>query len=138
MRGSDGRVLAPGAATGVALRLDEPLSLWGGLDPATGEVIDRRHPQSGVVVTGRVLLLPGGRGSSSSSSVLAEAIRARTAPTAIVMREPDSIVALGAIVAAELYELVMPVIVVDPDVFDSIDDGTTVSIEGGRISMDQP
>lgn len=136
MRGSDGRVLAPGAATGVALRLDEPLSLWGGLDPATGEVIDRRHPQAGVVVTGRVLLMPGGRGSSSSSSVLAEAIRARTAPAAIVMREPDSIVALGAIVAAELYELVMPVIVVDPDVFDSIDDGATVSISGDLISVD--
>ena len=136
MRGSDGRVLAPGAAVGVVLRLDEPLSLWGGLDPATGEVIDRRHPQSGVVVTDRVLLLPGGRGSSSSSSVLAEAIRARTAPAAIVMREPDSIVALGAIVAAELYELVMPVVVVDPDVFDSIHEGATVSISGDLISVD--
>lgn len=135
MRGIEARVLHEGSATGVALRLDEPLSLWGGLDPATGEIIDRRHPQSGSVVTGRILLMPAGRGSSSSSSVLAEAIRGRTAPAAIVMREPDGIVALGAIVAAELYGLAMPVVVVPPDLFDSLDDGTTVSIEGNRVSV---
>lgn len=135
MRGVDGRVLQEGSATGVALRLNEPLSLWGGLDPATGEIIDRRHPQSGAVVTGRVLLMPAGRGSSSSSSVLAEAIRARTAPAAIVMREPDGIVALGALVAAELYELAMPVVVVPSDFFDTLEDGTVVSIEGDRVSL---
>ena len=135
MRGVDGRVLQEGSATGVALCLDEPLSLWGGLDPATGEIIDRRHPQSGAVVTGRILLMPTGRGSSSSSTVLAEAIRARTAPAAIVMREPDGIVALGALVAAELYELAMPVVVVPPDFFDSIEDGSNVSIQSNHISV---
>ena len=134
MRGVEGRVLQEGSATGVALRLDEPLSLWGGLDPGTGEIIDRRHPQSGAVVTGRILLMPAGRGSSSSSSVLAEAIRARTAPAAIVMREPDGIVALGALVAAELYELAMPVVVVPPDLFDSFEEGSTISIQSGRVS----
>ncbi len=134
MPGADGRMLQEGSAIGVALRLDEPLSLWGGLNPATGEIIDRRHPQSGVVVTGRILVMPAGRGSSSSSSVLAEAIRARTAPAGIVMREPDGIVALGALVAAELYGLAMPVVVVPPDFFDSLVDGSTVSIEGNRVS----
>ena len=46
--------------------------------------------------------MPSGRGSSSSSSVLAEAIRAGTAPAAIVLGEADPILALGAIVAREL------------------------------------
>ena len=138
MPGVDGRVLQAGSATGVALRLDEPLSLWGGLDPATGEIIDRRHPQSGEVVTGRILVMPAGRGSSSSSTVLAEAIRARTAPAGIVMREPDGIVALGAFVAAELYELAMPVVVAPPDLFDSFENGNIVSIQSNHISIDQP
>jgi uncharacterized protein len=93
--------------------LDEPLSLWGGLDPETGDVIDVRHPQHGANVSGRILVMPSGRGSSSSSSVLAEAIRAGTAPAAIVLSEPDPIVALGSVVARELYGLVTPVVVVD-------------------------
>jgi uncharacterized protein len=92
--------LVAGEAEGRALVLDEPLSFWGGVDPATGDI-----------VAGRVLVMPSGRGSSSSSSVLAEAIRAGTAPAAIVLAEPDPILALGAIVARELYDVAMPVVV---------------------------
>ena len=93
------RVLVPGVATGEVLVLDEPLSFWGGLDPETGTLIDSHHPQAGDVLGGRVLVMPSGRGSSSSSYVLAEAIRAGTAPVAVVLGEADAIVALGAIVA---------------------------------------
>ena len=55
------------AVRGVALVLEAPLSLWGGLDPATGLIVDARHPQRGVSVTGTVLVMPAVRGSSSSS-----------------------------------------------------------------------
>lgn len=106
------RTLVEGSAEGEVLALDEPLSFWGGLDPATGIVIDPRHPQAGAEVTGRILVMPAGRGSSSSSSVLAEAIRAGTAPAAILLLEPDAIVALGAIVARELYGAAVPVVLV--------------------------
>lgn len=106
-----GRTLVPGLAEADALVLEEPLSFWGGLDPATGRVIDRRHPQHGADVRGRVLVMPGGRGSSSSSTVLAEAVRAGTAPAAIVLARADPIVALGAVVAAELYGSAPPVVV---------------------------
>ena len=108
---TDARTLVPGVARGEVLILDEPLSFWGGVDPGTGQVIDTRHPQRGANVTGRILVMPSGRGSSSSSSVLAEAIRAGTAPAAIVLAESDPIVALGAIVARELYGRSVPVIV---------------------------
>ena len=67
---------SPATPSGLALVLDEPLSFWGGLDPATGALIDTHHPQRGATVAGRVLVMPSGRGSSSSSYVLAEAIRA--------------------------------------------------------------
>jgi predicted aconitase with swiveling domain len=105
------RVLVAGSAEGDALVLDQPLSFWGGVDPATGAVIDPHHPQHGERVTGRVLVMPSGRGSSSSSSVLAEAIRAGTTPAAIVLLETDPILALGAIVARELYGSTIPVVV---------------------------
>ena len=106
-----GRTLAPGIVEGDVLALTEPLSLWGGLDPVTGAILDPRHPQQGRTVTGRVLVMPSGRGSSSSSTVLAEAIRLGTAPAAIVLGEPDVILALGSIVARELYGVAMPIVV---------------------------
>ena len=110
---AEARTLVAGSARGAALVLDEPLSFWGGIDAATGEVIEVRHPQRGANVAGRVLVMPSGRGSSSSSSVLAESVRAGTAPAAIVLAEPDAILALGAIVARELYGLAIPVVVSD-------------------------
>ena len=87
------------------LVLTEPLSFWGGVDPNTGVIIDVRHPQSGEVVSGRVLIMPAGRGSSSSASVLAEMIRLGTAPSRVVLDQPDPILLLGAWVAEELYGL---------------------------------
>jgi predicted aconitase with swiveling domain len=107
----EARTLVAGTAEGRALVLDEPLSFWGGIDPANGDIIDARHPQHGANVAGRILVMPSGRGSSSSSSVLAEAIRAGTAPAAIVLGEADPILALGAIVARELFGTTIPVVV---------------------------
>lgn len=129
------RTLLPGEARGPALVLGEPISLWGGLDPETGEIIDRRHPQSGVITTGKVVVMPGGRGSSSSSSVLAEAIRSGTAPAAIVLGEADDIILLGAMVAEELYGVTCPVVVADPETYDAIGSGDDVVIAGGTIEV---
>lgn len=107
-----GRTLVGGEVTAPVLVLDEPLSFWGGFDPHDGRVIDRNHPQHGEVLTGRVVVMAASRGSSSSSSVLAEAIRLGTAPAAIVLGEPDAIVALGALAAAELYDRLVPIVAV--------------------------
>ena len=122
------------------LVLDAPLSFWGGFDATTGRITDQHHPQVGVVLTRRVLVMPGGRGSSSSSSVLAEAIRAETAPAAIVLREADPIIALGAIVAAELYGRQMPVVAVDARLYQGLHSGQRIAIvataaETARISL---
>jgi uncharacterized protein len=114
--------------TGTALVLDEPLSLWGGLDPATGRIVDSRHPQRGASVVARVLVMPAGRGSSSSASVLAETVRAGTAPAAIVIGEPDLILAIGSAVAEELYGIAVPVVVAGPDGIGGIRDGDPIVI----------
>ena len=89
-----GTVIVPGRGQGQALVTDMPLSLWGGLDPTTGEVIDRHHPLCGERVSGRVLVLPHGRGSCSASGVLLEAIRNGTAPAGIITTRVDPIITL--------------------------------------------
>lgn len=109
-----GRTLHPGTATGVPIRLTAPLSFWGGTDEQ-GRIVDAHHPQCGAVLAGRILMMESGRGSSSASSVLAEQIRARTAPAAIILTRADPIIPLGALVAAELYNLNLPVVVAPYD-----------------------
>jgi len=106
-----GHPLARGQAEGVALVLRQPLSFWGGVDVETGAIIDHSHPDRGQSVAGRVLVMTGGRGSSSSSAVLAEAIRRRTGPIAIVLASPDPILTVGALVADLLYGLTCPIAV---------------------------
>lgn len=111
----ESRTLSGGNAEGPILRLDQPVSFWGGVDGVTGEIVDPSHPQCGAKVGGSILVMPHGRGSSSSSSVLAELLRAGTGPAAIVLDEPDAILVGGAVVAARLYGIECPVIVADSD-----------------------
>jgi predicted aconitase with swiveling domain len=128
------RVLVDGEAQGPALVLGTSLSLWGGLDAETGRIIDVHHPQHGASVIGRVLVMPSGRGSSSSSSILAEAIRLGTAPAAIVLDEPDGVLVVGALVAETLYGTTCPIVVIeDPSDRRRIGDGDVVSIEPGGV-----
>lgn len=132
--GLEGRALIDGWATGTAAVLDEPLSFWGGFDPVSGRIVDRHHPQQGRVLSGTIVAMPAGRGSSSSSTVIAEAVRAGTAPAGIVLGIPDPIVALGALVARELYGTVVPVVVVG-DSYRLLRDGMTVTIDGSQVSF---
>ncbi len=106
-----GRGYVAGTATAPALVLRAPLSFYGGLEAATGEIISHAHPDRGRIVTGRILVLPAGKGSSSSSSVLAEAIRLGTAPAGIILGRPDAIMVIGCLVARRLYGIALPLMV---------------------------
>ena len=124
-----GEALTPGKARGMTLVLDEPISFWGGVDETTGRVIDTHHPQCGASVAGVVLVLKCGRGSSSSSSVLAECLRNGVGPAAILLAEPDPILALGALVASELYGTEIPVVVLATDAYAACSAARELSIE---------
>lgn len=129
-------VYVEGEAQGKVLRLSEPLSLWGGLNPNTGEIIDRHHPESGLNITGHILVMPSGRGSSSASSVLLEAVRQGTAPAGIVLAEMDGILVLGAVVAREIYHVDLPIVVADGVDYARLESGQQVHIQSdGRIFM---
>lgn len=105
------RAYAFGEAAGPALVLAQPLSFWGGIDAETGRIIDHSHPDRGARVTGTILVMASGRGSSSSASVLAETIRRRTGPVGIVLATADPILTVGAIVGQSLYAIRCPIVV---------------------------
>ena len=123
-----GRAVVAGSAAGEAVVSARPISLWGGLDARTGEVIDRRHDCSGRTVTGRVFVYPWGKGSSTGSAILLESVRLGTAPAAIVNCATDPMAALGSIVADELYGRCVPIVVLGEEDFRSLRDGDRLSI----------
>ena len=131
-----GQVLVAGAAEGVVMACDEPLSFWGGYDQFTGEIIDRRHPLSGEVASGAILAIPASRGSSTTTAVFLEAVRRRTAPAAIITRDPDAFLTLASVVADELFETPVPVIAVGAQGFDALESGQQVRVyRDGRVEI---
>lgn len=133
MKALTAEVIVPGVADGPLVMSPAPLSFWGGFEAATGEVIDRRHPLSGQRLTGRVLALPWTRGSSTTTAVLLESVRRETMPAAILLPKVDTLIALAAIVAQELYGRNFPVVVVDPA---DLIDGCRMRIDGLRVEIE--
>jgi len=124
-----GRALIAGNAEGEAIVSNEPLSFWGGFDARTGEVIDQRHSLAGTRITGKIFAIPSGRGSSSGSGLLLEGIRLGTAPAAMILSHADQILALGAIVARELYQKTMPLVVVSENDFTQLQQARHVRVD---------
>mmetsp|Transcript_34410 Transcript_34410/g.101155 ORF Transcript_34410/g.101155 Transcript_34410/m.101155 type:complete len:651 (+) Transcript_34410:204-2156(+) len=82
---------------------DVGLSFWGGIDPATSIIIDHTHPLRGQAVADTILAIPSGRGSCTGSQVLLELILNGIAPRAIITRDVDPILCVGAIIAEEVF-----------------------------------
>ena len=125
--------LAPGVAEAELAVLEAPLSLWGGVSLETGAIIDRTHPQHGLPLAGRVVAMRGGRGSSSSSSALVELARCGRAPAAILLIAHDPILTMGALVAAELYAVRVPILRLEASDWDRLITGARV-----RVRADNP
>jgi predicted aconitase with swiveling domain len=133
-----GRVLIQGEAAGPVLRLDEPLSFWGGVDPATSAIIDVRHPQHGVRLAGAVVVLPATRGSSSASSVMLELIHRGIAPAALIMGEVDAILLLGVLAAREIGFGGLPALQLAPEMFPRLPAAARIAADGAILTADQP
>jgi len=129
-----GRAVVAGEAEGDALVTDESLSFWGGYDFKTGEIIDRHHPLHGVREAGRILAVPFSKGSSTTTAVLLEAVRAGTAPAAILTTGVDTFFALASIVAGVMYGKSFPVVALSADDFASLRTGVHLIVErNGKI-----
>lgn len=110
------RLIVPAAAEGPVLVCSEGLSFWGGVDAHTGVIIDAHHPQHGQSLAGKIVLMPTSRGSCSGSGVLLELAMNGHAPAALVFREDEDILTLGALIATQMFE--RPVAVVRLPVVD--------------------
>jgi len=124
-----GRSVVAGSAEGEALVTHEALSFWGGYDFHSGTIIDKHHPLAGVSAAGRVLAVPFSKGSSTTTAVLLEAVRAGTAPAAILTTDVDSFFALASIVAGVMYARSFPVVALGARDFDALESGVRLVVE---------
>jgi len=94
-----GRAIFEGRAEGIALVSPSPMSFYGGVNPDTGEIVERGHELRGQSVKGRVLVFPYGKGSTVGSYILYRLKKKNAAPCAIVNAKCETIVAVGAIIS---------------------------------------
>ena len=104
------RFILAGVASGPVLASPEGLSFWGGVDPATALVIDAHHPLHGARLAGAVLVMPTSRGSCSGSGTLLDMAMNGRAPAALVFREDEDVLTLGALIAAQMFCAPVPVV----------------------------
>lgn len=126
---------APLKTQGSLLVSDVPLSFWGGVSATCGTVIDEHHPLAGSSVSGRIMAIPGSRGSCSGSGVLLELIDADRAPAALVFSEAEEVLVLGAIVANVILGKSLPILQIDTDAFEQLINGTNASIEDDLLTV---
>jgi cis-L-3-hydroxyproline dehydratase len=128
-----GTALIEGQASGEVLYADIGLSFMGGVEAATGRVIDVHHPLCGQSVAGKILAIPSGRGSCSGSLVIFELLMNGHAPAALVFRHKETILTLGVLIAAELFQRGIPVLLLDEAEFAALSESTYARIEGDTI-----
>ncbi len=132
-----GQPYVAGSAKGIALVSKEPLSFWGGFDWKTGEIIDRRHSLSGEIATDKILAIPFTRGSSTTTAVLLEAMRAKTAPAAIITTAIDFFFALASIVSDELYAHALPLLAISKADFAQIRSGDLLELNNETLKLER-
>jgi predicted aconitase/predicted aconitase with swiveling domain len=145
MTGFEARSVLEGSASGPVVASSEALSFWGGVDPATGNVIDVHHPLHGTCLTGSILMMPTSRGSCTGSGVLLDLILGDRAPAALVFSEAEDVLTLGALIAAEMFGRSLPVVRLAPDVFAALSravaariDADSIEAEGIAIALARP
>ncbi len=94
-----GRIIYKGKAEGEALVTSMPISFYGGVDPNTGVVMEKGHELNGVSVKGKILVFPQGKGSTVGSYTLYRLKKNGVAPAAMINKETETIVAVGAIIS---------------------------------------
>ncbi|MFD1807337.1 aconitase X swivel domain-containing protein [Gemmobacter lanyuensis] len=127
------KIVVPAEVGGKILVCDEGLSVWGGVDAQTGTIIDALHPQHGASLSGRVVMMPTSRGSCTGSGVLLGLALAGTAPAALIFREEENILTLGALIASRMFDRQIAVLRLSAESYAALSRQDTASLTGAEL-----
>ncbi|MDD4325057.1 MAG: DUF126 domain-containing protein [Candidatus Bathyarchaeota archaeon] len=122
-----GRIIYRGKAEGEALVTSMPISFYGGVDPNTGVILEKGHELEGQSVKDKILVFPQGKGSTVGSYTLYRMKKNNTAPAAMINKETETIVAVGAIISEIPF--------VDKIDLSKIKKGDTVKVENENVTI---
>ena len=129
-------LIVPAEVEGQVLVCSEGLSFWGGVDPVTGRVIDAHHAQHGRSLAGRIVLMPTSRGSCSGSGVLLALALKGKAPAALIFREEEDILTLGALLAGRMFDRPLAVLRLSDLDYDKVSKKRHLRITASAIESD--
>jgi len=112
---------------------DEGLSFWGGVDPNTGVIIDTHHPNCGEKLSGKIVLMPTSRGSCSGSGVLLQLAQNGNAPAALIFRETEDVLTLGAMIAERLFDKNIAVLRLVPKIYNLLSEEKSAKIDNLKL-----
>jgi predicted aconitase with swiveling domain len=126
------RKISKGHAQGEVIVTKDSISFLGGVDPKTGVIIDSQHELYGKKISGKILVIPSGKGSTVGSYVIFQMAKNKTAPSAIISLKAEPIIATGAIMA-EIPMVDQP----DADILNILKEGDIVEVdaESGIIKI---
>lgn len=124
--------IIPGTSQGRVLLTRQSISFWGCVDPASGLISDKRHELYQESVSGRVLVFPFGKGSSTGSLMILELLRLGLAPAAIINIRTEPLLATGPIVGKHFYGKFFPIVNIDEADFDHLKTGQDAEIVSGQ------
>ncbi|MCA0276004.1 MAG: aconitase X [Proteobacteria bacterium] len=130
------RSILGGTASGPVIASGEALSFWGGVNPATGSVIDVHHPLHGTCLTGSILMMPSSRGSCTGSGVLLDLVLTGRAPAALVFSEAEDVLTLGALIASEMFGKPLPVLRLSPEAYEALSRAKSARITDTAIEAE--
>ena len=132
------RSLVAGHGRGEILTTHQSISFWGGVDPATGMIIDPRHELFDQSITAKVLAFPYGKGSTGAPLVLLELAKQATAPAAIINIETDPLLVAGPIISKHFYGTAIPVVAMTRKAFERLQKGQAATVDGvkGEVIID--
>jgi len=119
----EGRGISKGYVEGEVVKVENPVSFLGDVDPNTGVVFNRKSIKDSIFV------FPGGRGSTVGSYVIYQLKKNGTAPKGMINTRSETIVATGAIIS--------DIPLVDKIQIDLLKDGDKVEVDGeeGKINL---
>ena len=118
--------VASGKASGPALVTGQAISFLGNVNPETGVVVDPAHELFGECIAGKVLIFPGGKGSTVGSYVIYQLKKRDLAPAAMINLASEPIVAVGAVISG------IPLVDRVPEEVLKIKSGTIVNVDADR------
>lgn len=132
------KTLVAGYGRGKILATRQNISFWGGVDPATGRIIDPRHELFDQSITDKVLAFPYGKGSAAAPLVLLELVKQGTAPAALINIETDPLLVAGPIISKHFYGTAIPVVAMSPIAFDRLSTDLDAIVDGdkGEVVID--